>query len=86
MLSMNGIVKMALPGLRATEPNSHSETLALRVESFERSAIREELIRQKLNISNTAKVLGLERSYLYKKCAALGIDLDGLRKGEEVGI
>ncbi len=77
------IVKLALPGLRATEHGSYGDTLASRVESFERSVIREELIRQKMNISSAAKALGLERSYLYKKCAALGIDVDGLRKGEE---
>jgi hypothetical protein len=35
-------------------------------------------------MTDTARALGLERSHLYKKCQALGIDLRALRgKGEE---
>jgi DNA-binding NtrC family response regulator len=30
-------------------------------------------------MTDTAKALGLERSHLYKKCQALGIDLRALR-------
>jgi len=76
------IVKMALPGLQANEHGQGWGTLASRVESFERSIIREELSRYRMNMTGAAKALGLERSYLYKKCTALGIDLDGLRKSE----
>jgi DNA-binding NtrC family response regulator len=32
-------------------------------------------------MTETAKALGLERSHLYKKCQALGIDLRALRSG-----
>ncbi|MBV9675888.1 MAG: sigma-54-dependent Fis family transcriptional regulator [Acidobacteriaceae bacterium] len=75
-------VKLALPGLRASGQGLHAGTLASRVESFERSTIQEELSRHRMNMSAAAKALGLERSHLYKKCAVLAIDLDGLRKGE----
>ena len=34
-------------------------------------------------MTGTAKALGLERSHLYKKCQALGIDLRALRKGPD---
>jgi DNA-binding NtrC family response regulator len=76
------IVKLALPGLQANEQGRHAGTLASRVESFERSMILEELSRHRMNMAGAAKALGLERSYLYKKCASLGINLDVLRKGE----
>ncbi|MBV9037904.1 MAG: sigma-54-dependent Fis family transcriptional regulator [Acidobacteriaceae bacterium] len=75
-------VKLALPGLRTSGQGLHAGTLASRVESFERSTIQEELSRHRMNMSAAAKALGLERSHLYKKCAVLAIDLDGLRKGE----
>ncbi len=42
---------------------------------FERETILAELERNNRHITNTAKALGLERSYLYKKCQQLGIDL-----------
>lgn len=58
-------------------------TLAERVGSFEREQILSELRRQNQRMTDTAKALGLERSHLYKKCQALGIDLRALRKGEE---
>jgi DNA-binding NtrC family response regulator len=76
------IIRAALPGLQANEHARPSGTLASRVESFERSMIQEELSRHLMNMSGAAKALGLERSYLYKKCAALGINLNGLRKGD----
>ena len=57
--------------------------LALRVDSFERQQILDELKRHSQRMTDTAKALGLERSHLYKKCQALGIDLRALRKGEE---
>ena len=49
--------------------------LAERVADFERQTILAELERNARHITNTAKALGLERSYLYKKCHQLGIDL-----------
>jgi len=36
-------------------------------------------------MTDTAKALGLERSHLYKKCQALGIDLRALRRGAAAG-
>jgi two-component system nitrogen regulation response regulator NtrX len=57
--------------------------LAQRTDSFEREQILAELKRQNQRMTDTAKALGLERSHLYKKCQALGIDLRALRKGGE---
>jgi two-component system nitrogen regulation response regulator NtrX len=54
-------------------------TLAERVEEFERETLLAELRRQHHHMTNTAKVLGLERSHLYKKCQQLGIDLRAIR-------
>ena len=77
-------VRLALP---ATIGGSEmgpppSGTLAERVDSFERDTILAELRRHDNHITNTAKALGLERSYLYKKCQQLGIDVRALRKEE----
>ena len=55
-------------------------TLAQRVDGFERETILAELHRRQNHITQTARALGLERSYLYKKCQQLGIDLRALRK------
>ena len=55
-------------------------TLAQRVDTFERETILAELRRHQNHITQTARALGLERSYLYKKCQQLGIDLRALRK------
>ena len=57
--------------------------LAQRMDSFEREQILAELKRHNQRMTDTARALGLERSHLYKKCQALGIDLRALRKGEE---
>ena len=57
--------------------------LAQRMDSFEREQILAELKRQNQRMTDTARALGLERSHLYKKCQALGIDLRAMRKGEE---
>ncbi len=57
--------------------------LAQRTDSFEREQILAELKRHSQRMTDTARALGLERSHLYKKCQALGIDLRALRKGEE---
>jgi len=62
-----------------------SGTLAQRVDSFEREQLLGELKRHNQRMTDTAKALGLERSHLYKKCQALGIDLRALRRGAEGG-
>ncbi|MGO8788616.1 MAG: sigma 54-interacting transcriptional regulator, partial [Terriglobia bacterium] len=57
-------------------------TLAQRVDLFERETIVAELRGHQNHITQTARALGLERSYLYKKCQQLGIDLRAMRKEE----
>jgi two-component system, NtrC family, nitrogen regulation response regulator NtrX len=57
-------------------------TLAERTEAFEKEVLLEEIRRNNFHMTNVAKVLGLERSHLYKKCQQLGIDLQELRKPE----
>ena len=72
------VVDLALPPAQTGSGNySNGETglLAERVAGFERETILAELERSGRHITNTAKALGLERSYLYKKCHQLGIDL-----------
>jgi two-component system, NtrC family, nitrogen regulation response regulator NtrX len=80
-------VKLALPhALEDGQPAAASHLsgpLAQRVDSFEREQILEELKRSNQRMTDTAKALGLERSHLYKKCQALGIDLRALRKGAD---
>jgi DNA-binding NtrC family response regulator len=51
------------------------------VEGFEREALLAELKRHSFRMTEAAKA-GLERSHLYKKCQALGIDLQAVKKGE----
>ena len=64
-------------------PGPYRGSLAERADSFEREQILAELKRHNQRMSDTAKALGLERSHLYKKCQALGIDLRALRKGAD---
>jgi two-component system, NtrC family, nitrogen regulation response regulator NtrX len=82
-----GAVRLALPSLAANANGSERPrfegTLAQRVEAFERDVILAELKRHSQRMTDTAKSLGLERSHLYKKCQALGIDLRAMRRGEE---
>ena len=78
-------VRLALPA--DAEPGqtrgvSYFGSLAQRVDSFEREQILAELKRNNQRMTDTAKALGLERSHLYKKCQALGIDLRAMRKSE----
>ncbi len=61
-----------------------SGTLSDRVENFERDVILGELKRSNFHMTNTAKVLGLERSHLYKKAEQLGIDIRKQRREEEI--
>jgi DNA-binding NtrC family response regulator len=83
-------VRLALPGNLASDGQAVSESriqfegpLADRVAAFEREQILGELKRHNQRMTDTAKSLGLERSHLYKKCQALGIDLRALRKPAE---
>jgi DNA-binding NtrC family response regulator len=79
-------VRLALPQSAAAEPGAAPRfdgPLAGRVEAFEREQILGELKRHNQRMTDTAKSLGLERSHLYKKCQALGIDLRALRKPAE---
>jgi DNA-binding NtrC family response regulator len=57
-------------------------TLVERTEAFEREVLLAEIRRNNFHMTNVARVLGLERSHLYKKCQQLGIDLQTLRKPE----
>jgi DNA-binding NtrC family response regulator len=79
-------VRTALPTAAANDAGVGAPqlqgTLAERVEQFERETILGELRRHE-RMTDTAKALGLERSHLYKKCQALGIDLRALKKGED---
>jgi two-component system nitrogen regulation response regulator NtrX len=52
------------------------------VEAFEREVVLQELKRHGRRMTETARALGLERSHLYKKCQALGVDVQSLPKGE----
>ncbi|MFY9531053.1 MAG: sigma-54 dependent transcriptional regulator [Candidatus Acidiferrales bacterium] len=74
-------VRLALPrsGVKSSASGETGGTLTERVEGFERETILAELRRNKNHVTNTAKVLGLERSHLYKKCQHLGIDLRAVR-------
>ena len=73
-------VALALPSSLAA-PDSVSSTgpLADRVRAFEKQTILSELKRNHHQISNTARVLGLERSHLYKKAEQVGIDLKAVK-------
>jgi DNA-binding NtrC family response regulator len=86
-------VRLALPA-GSGEPRSSGQadgfapvsgTLAQRVDAFERNQLLTELKRHNQRMTDTAKTLGLERSHLYKKCQALGIDLRALRRGADTG-
>ena len=64
---------------RSVADSSWFGNAAERVHGFEREVILGELKRSHFHVTNTAKVLGLERSHLYKKAEQLGIDLRSLR-------
>jgi DNA-binding NtrC family response regulator len=65
----------SLPGLKPAR-GSYRRGMALKdlVAAAERDIILEALAANEHHISNTAKELGLERSHLYKKMRALGIN------------
>jgi len=77
-------VRIALPqpGTQGNAQGPGLGTLGTRVEAFERETIIAELRRHQNHIAKTSKALGLERSYLYKKCQQLGIDLRAMRQEE----
>jgi two-component system nitrogen regulation response regulator NtrX len=79
-------VEATLPHQAATASGSSSMpntgSLADRVDAFEREVLLAELKHHSYRMTETAKALGLERSHLYKKCQALGIDLQAVKKGE----
>jgi DNA-binding NtrC family response regulator len=78
-------VRMVLPAAASASSASSaaaSGTLTERAESFEREVLLAELRRHNFHMTNVARVLGLERSHLYKKCQQLGIDLQSLKKSE----
>ena len=49
---------------------------------FEKLFILQKLKQNEFNVSRTAETIGLERSHLYRKLKAYGIDTDGDRKAE----
>ncbi len=82
-------VRLVLPASELNSPSSirgrtgeGQGTLVERTEAFERELLLDEIRRQNFHMTNVAKVLGLERSHLYKKCQQLSIDLSELRKPE----
>ncbi len=78
-------VRIALPGAapagEGLDVSRFDGTLPQRVDAFEREMILAELKSYGYRMTDTAKALGLERSHLYKKCQALGIDLRAMRRG-----
>jgi DNA-binding NtrC family response regulator len=76
-------VRLALPAVEGEARvggNAFTGPLSERVDVFERDQILAELKRHSQRMTDTAKALGIERSHLYKKCQALGIDLRALRQ------
>ncbi len=74
-------VALALPAASGSPeaPIAGSGPLADRVRAFEKQTILAELKRNRNQISNTARALGLERSHLYKKAEQVGIDLKAVK-------
>jgi two-component system nitrogen regulation response regulator NtrX len=73
-------VGLALPASATLDSVSAGNgTLADRVRAFEKQTILAELKRNRHQISNTARALGLERSHLYKKAEQVGIDLKAVK-------
>jgi DNA-binding NtrC family response regulator len=72
-------VELVMPQTAAGALPTDSGTLAERVQRFEREAILSELRRSHHHVTNAARILGLERSHLYKKAEQLGIDLQAVR-------
>jgi len=80
-------VEATLPQQPAAAPppgTISTGTLAERVDALEREVLLGELKHHGYRMTETARALGLERSHLYKKCQALGIDLQAVKKGEAI--
>lgn len=75
-------VRLALPQTEEAGADHPADfgTLSSRVDAFERQTILAALQHHQNHITKTAHALGLERSYFYKKCQQLGIDLRAVRK------
>ena len=80
--TVNATLPHQAAGLPSMTGALTSGTLAERVDAFERDVLLAELKRHNYHMTETAKALGLERSHLYKKCQALGIDLQAVKRGE----
>jgi two-component system nitrogen regulation response regulator NtrX len=76
-------VRLVLPAARAAAGPVGSGTLASRLDGFERETILAELKHHAYNMAETARMLGLERSHLYKKCTQLDIDVEQLRRASK---
>jgi DNA-binding NtrC family response regulator len=77
------VCSVVAPAIEIPSGSRTSGTLADRVQNFERDMILTELKRTNFHMTNAAKVLGLERSHLYKKAEQLGIDIRKQRREEE---
>jgi len=73
---VGAVLLEGLAGAAATpsEIEETGGTLAARVDAFERKTVLEALERNRWRMTRTAEQLGLERSHLYKKLKALGIE------------
>ena len=78
----SSVESLLAPGSRSGSPGAPLGSLAERVAGYERETILRELERNNHHITRTARALGLERSYLYKKCQQLGIDLRARRSDD----
>jgi transcriptional regulator with GAF, ATPase, and Fis domain len=70
-------ITMVLPSMMAmpaAEVALHGKPLKELVADFEKKAIEKALDRNDSHVSNTARELGLERSHLYKKMKAYGVN------------
>ncbi len=80
--TVNATLPRQAAGLPSMRGALTGGTLAERVDAFERDVLLAELKRHNHHMTETARALGLERSHLYKKCQALGIDLQAVKRGE----
>jgi two-component system, NtrC family, nitrogen regulation response regulator NtrX len=80
--TVEAILPQQMAASTATPGATTNGTLSERVDAFEREVLLAELKRHSYRMTETAKALGLERSHLYKKCQALSIDLQAVKRGE----
>jgi DNA-binding NtrC family response regulator len=72
--ALDALLDAGREGTPAPDDNGASPNLRVAVEEFERRYILDRLRAQGGQVAATARELGLERSHLYKKMRALGID------------